>query len=335
MGSVFTAAICDTIAEAGLPDGKVRERICNWPGIADSTGDAVPLRLTGALHRLVLDGADTNLARVYPPADAGASQLLAAVHRAVLEHEAFIVGYLESPPQTNEIGRSAILWPGLLWLAARYPSSFEILEIGASAGLNQNLDRYLIDYGHFQLGDPASPVRIACQWRGNTAFSEAAGKFTIAARSGCDIAPVSINTEDQRKRLRSYVWADQIERLQRIEAALELARNHPPRVDQAGASDWLAAMLPQAAKAVHRVVMHTVMWQYLPDAERARTEAEIRAAGHRATRQAPLSWLRFEADASAPGGGLYATSWSGGPMDGITRCLGRADFHGRWIDWRG
>ncbi|MBU4530397.1 MAG: DUF2332 domain-containing protein [Hoeflea sp.] len=335
MGSPFTAALCAAIANAGLPDGAVRDALSGWPGIADNTGDAIPLRLTGALHRLVLDSLDAALAAIYPSQAEGSDGLIDAVHRAVLVHEAFILDFLKSPPQTNEVGRSALLYPAFAWLAARLPSDFEILEIGASAGLNQNFDRYAIDYGAWQAGDPASPVRISCDWRSAPPGALHFPEFSVIARYASDIEPVAISTQAERTRLRSYVWPDQADRLARLDAALDLAARFPPRVERAAAADWLEDRLSRPHAAPHRVLMHTVMWQYLPGAERTRAETLIREHGRTARPQTPFSWLRFEADASSPGGGILVTTWSGAPDDGITHCLGRGDFHGRWIEWRG
>lgn len=334
MGSAFNADICDAIASSGLPDGGVHARISNWPGIADNTGDAVPLRLTGGLHRLVLDGLDADLAAVYPPAPARAGNVMQTIWDALRRHDRFLNDYLSSPPQTNEVGRSAILYPAFLWLAARHLADFDILEIGASAGLNQNFDRYHIDYESWQAGDPLSPVRINCQWQG-APLPEQSRRFLIHNRSASDIEPVAIRMQAERARLISYVWPDQSERLARIEAALNLAAKFPPMVERAAAVDWLAGRFAEPRPARHRVIMHTVMWQYLALAERARAEALVRDCGRRASPDAPVSWLRFEADGEEPGGGILLTTWAGMPEDGITRCLGRADFHGRWIDWRG
>lgn len=66
-------------------------------------------------------------------------------------------------------------------------------------------------------------------------------------------------------------------------------------------------------------------------AARARIETALAAAGARATAAAPLAWLRLEGDGTEPGAALTLTLWPGG----ATRLLARADYHGRWIDWRG
>lgn len=331
LGSPLVATICALVARHGLPDSRTRRRIATWPGLTHSRAGAVPLRFAGALHRLVLDGADDGLVAVFPPADLDETALWHAMRAAVTAHDGFITAYLDSPPQTNEVARAALLLPTLLALHDRHALPLRLMELGASAGLNQNLDRFRYDYGRFAWGDPASPLEIACAWRGDAPFA-AGGDLPVAERHACDIAPVPLATDDDRKRLVSYVWADQPVRLARLRAAMDLAADGAPHVDAIGAADWLDAHLAPLPQGRLTIVFHTIMWQYLPDAEKTRAEAVIRHAGRRASRDAPLAWLRFEADGTQPGGGVRLTCWSGAAEDGITELVARGDFHGRWLE---
>src|SRR5262245_53023022 len=75
--------------------------------------DAVPLRLLGAVHRIVLEGRAPELARFYPSAgghDAGdpTPSFLAAVAEHLVEVEAGMAKGV----QTNEVARAAVLAPG-------------------------------------------------------------------------------------------------------------------------------------------------------------------------------------------------------------------------------
>ena len=90
----------------------------------------MPLRLFGGLHRLVLTRRDAGLAAVYPPIDVSDDTLAAAVSAAIGRHDHDLHDILMSPPQTNEVGRSAMLLPGFLWLARRFGPKLDILEIG-------------------------------------------------------------------------------------------------------------------------------------------------------------------------------------------------------------
>jgi hypothetical protein len=331
LGSPLTATLCALVAEQGLPDSQTRRRIATWPGLETSKADVVPLRFAGALHRLVLDGIDDALAAAYPPNALDAETLRPAMMHAVADHDRFVADYLDLPPQTNEVARAAHLLPALLQLAGSTALPVRIMELGASAGLLQNFDKFRYDYGRFCWGDAASPVTIACEWRGEAPFP--AGDLPpIVERGGCDIAPVPLAIDDDRKRLQSYVWPDQPHRLRRLTAAIAMALDHPPAIDMAGAADWLDARLTPLPEGRHTIVLHAIMWQYLPGAERARAEAAIRRAGRQATPDAPLSWVRFEADGKQPGGGVRVTRWSGAAGDGISRLVARGDYHGRWVE---
>ncbi|MEM9574998.1 MAG: DUF2332 domain-containing protein, partial [Pseudomonadota bacterium] len=227
MGSPLTAAICDSIAQNGLPAGPVFERLSKWSQTGTLEGDVIALRLTGALHRLVLDSLDAGLANQYPPNALNKDALFAAVCASVTEHSSIIDEYLNSPPQTNEVGRSAILLPALLQLTDKHQLQFDLFELGASAGLNQGLRHFSYDYGAWHWGDGVSPVQLACEWRG-TLPAVTRSPIEIASAVGCDIAPVEIRTEEQRRRLTSYVWADQSERLSRLRGAMSIAQSYPP-----------------------------------------------------------------------------------------------------------
>ncbi|NBC95021.1 MAG: DUF2332 family protein, partial [Deinococcus-Thermus bacterium] len=153
----------------------------------------------------------------------------------------------------------------------------------------------------------------------------------IAARSGCDRRPIAVTESEQRLQLMSYLWPDQPERLARTEAALAIARADPPALAAADAVDWLALRLaPRMAGHVH-VIAHTIVWQYLPVEARAAGDRLIAEAGARADAEAPLARLAMEHDGDPDGAALTLDLWP----DGGRQCLGRVDFHGRWIVWKG
>jgi hypothetical protein len=155
----------------------------------------------------------------------------------------------------------------------------------------------------------------------------------VAESAGCDLHPINPCDAAAAHRLLSYVWADQVSRLDRMRAAIKLACTEGVRVEAADAADWLGGRLAPRPGRAH-VVLHSIMWQYLPGSTQARIETLLGAAGARASANAPLAWLRLEPDGSGgvdPGAALSLTLWPGG----TTRRLGRADYHGRWVRWQG
>ena len=64
MGSPFTAALLDHAADALETGGPLAELVGGWAG--DPIAAALALRVAGALHALVLEGAEPELAGAYP-----------------------------------------------------------------------------------------------------------------------------------------------------------------------------------------------------------------------------------------------------------------------------
>jgi hypothetical protein len=77
------------------------------------------------------------------------------------------------------------------------------------------------------------------------------------------------------------------------------------------------------------LIYHTIAWQYFPAEVQTRGRKMIEDAGSKATGSAPLAWLSCEADDLGNGAAITLRLWPGD----LTFQLGRADFHGRWVDW--
>jgi hypothetical protein len=330
MGSPFTARLCDLFAARLRKGDRVSERLLEWPGDAGGRADALPLRIAGALHGLVLEDRNAGLATVYPPNDTRASDndIWSAIASAFIEHAGEILARIESPPQTNETMRCAALCPGFLTIAALTGLPLVTSELGASTGLNMNWDRFSYRFGPVPWGDARSLVDIVPDWNGPTPPLPPA---RVRERAGCDLAPPDLDGPGDRLRLLSYVWADQSPRMLRTAAAIELAQAGNARVDEADAPEWLAERLAGTYPGQVHVVYHSIFWQYLDAQAQAECRAALNAAGDRATEAAPLAWLRMEGDGNSPGAAITLTFWP----SGVTRVLGRADFHGRWVVWTG
>lgn len=339
LGSPLTADICEILAETLQEDqGKVAHRILNWPGDSSPRADAVPLRLCGGLHALVLTGADKALATAYADARPTAGILL----RAIAGHEDHLLDWLQGPPQTNEVGRAAAIIAAARFATGFCPLPIQALELGASAGLNLNFHRYDLDPkgalppsgpkgpdspGIFLEEEGLSPVALDPNWTGDV--PQAGIKVTEA--EGVDLRPV--DPVGNELRLLAYCWAGQPDRMARLRAALAIARRYPPRVAAGDAAGWLEARLVQPAPGRMTLVYHTIAWQYFPPKTQAACEAALQAAGAQATHEAPLVHFSMEADGGISGEGAALTLrlWNGRLR---AWKLGRVDFHGRWIRWQ-
>lgn len=83
---------------------------------------------------------------------AHAHALISVVRATLHEHFDWIRERLPRTVQTNEPGRSAVLYAVLLWLADRHRRPIRLLEIGASAGLNLHADCFAYAVGDETFG---------------------------------------------------------------------------------------------------------------------------------------------------------------------------------------
>jgi len=303
-------------------------RMAGWPGL--SLEDAMPLRVAGGLHFLHLSGAEPELAGVYSGAVSDQAEVDAVIARTALKFDEELCGWLESPPQTNEAGRSSCVMAGLLWLAGRIGPEFELIEIGASAGINTMLHRYAYNLGGTLAGPPDSPMLLKPDWRGPPPPH---ADLRIAGVKGCDIAPVDLTDPAQALRLKAYIWADATERMVRMETAIAMARECPPDLVAADALAFVQAQLAQPQPDGRaRVLFHSVMWQYLPQLTRAAITEAMEAAGASATAEKPLGWIRVETNRATFRHETLVRYWPGG---GEWVQLAESHPHGAWVNWAG
>lgn len=327
LGSPFMARLMPLVGTRLDAGTAVGARCLSWRGEPGPAGDSLPLRLAGALHGLMLDGSEPSLATVYPPAEATDDALWQAVDGALRHHEARIMAWLERAPQTNEVRRAAAVIAGIWWALGQVgPQPVVLSEIGASAGLNLQLDRFSVALDDALHGPADAAVTLRPEWRGTA--RPVPCPVMVADRRGVDLSPLDVANPLDALLLQSYLWPDQPERLARTRAAMALVAAPP---DAGDAAPWIEARLAAARPGMLHVVYTTIAAQYLPAATQARVAASLTRAGGLACADAPILHLAFEADGDAPGAGLRATLWRGGAPSRML--LGRMDFHGAWIDW--
>lgn len=334
IGSPMYEALLTFAADDYEAGGPVAELCSGWtlePGAA-----ALALRIAGTVHRFALTGQAPDLARFYPsvagdevePFDPGLAW--AAFRDVIVTRFDDVRAGLASPPQTNEIGRSALLIGGLLHLRARFNLPVRLIEIGASAGLNLRPDQVRIDLPHgTSVGPDWSPVTLYDCWHGSLPPLDR--PIEIVERHGTDLDPVDVAAAAGRLRLLSYVWPDQPARIHRLRGAFDLAAALPVPVVREDAVATVSALKPVPGTVT--VIWHSVMAQYLPSDVRAALESAFDALGAAATPEAPVARLAFEAHKlPSPAGvlfGLRLHTWPGG----VVTQLASAHPHGDTVTW--
>lgn len=331
-GKPLAAALMESLARVLPRGGPVFARIEAWPG--DLASDGVIFRLNAGLHALALAGRAGRLGALYgegwlpPPA-----QLDHALAHVLDRYSEELIGWLAHPTQTNEVARVAGLVAALFALSHERAMPCEVFELGASAGLNLNFPRYAVRLGGIAACAPRSEVTLAPQWRGR---GLTATPLTIIATRGVDLSPLDVAEAADRQRLEAYVWPGEKARAERLAAAIDIARRHPPLVEAGLASDWLARRLaaPQPAGQL-RVVFHSMVLQYADVAERAAINAAFAAAGRRAQIDRPLARVGIEWCAERHAVELRIAQWDGNSKQGEARLAAICHPYGEWIDWQG
>jgi hypothetical protein len=291
--------------------------------------DAIPLRLAGAIHKVVLDGLEPRLARHYPSMGGSPGEDFTADFIGYMkDHIDDIEMGLGRQVQTNEVGRSVVHLVLSHWLTTLDITEFDFLEVGASAGLNLNFDKFYACFGQLRMGSQQSPLRFMGDWFGNAPDVPRIGA-TVRRRRGTDISPIDLRNNDQATRLLSFIWPDQKARFERTQFAIDIAREHPPIVDNASADTWIGQQF-QREQDCATVVFHSIVWQYLGKDVQQQFKDSMMQFGESATKKAPLIWARMEP--SGPVADVRVTVWNGKKKPSEFR-LAEVGYHGQNFTW--
>jgi hypothetical protein len=301
VGSKLYAALARAYADDPIVAEIVGDHKPYWEG---------PLRLFGGVHYLELAGVVQHpWAKLGGVLEANRDWLT----RFVAEH----------PVQTNEVQRCWGLLPGFLNVADGRP--LDLVELGPSAGLNLFWDRYRYRYGEQTWGRRDAPLELSGEAEGGPPPELFSRRATVRRRTGIDRRPVDVTTDHGARVLEAFVWADQVDRLERVRRAIEIARTDPPRLMAGDFVEVLPGLLAERDLDALTVVFHSASLMYLREDDRALVESALEQEGQRGS----LAWVSYEYVASeAMGFALDVQTWPG-----ERRRLARLHGHGNSLEW--
>ena len=309
------------------PTTRVGQRLGAWP--RDVLEDAVGLRVAGGLRHLYYrqEAERRILQPIYDGSVVEQAEVDEIIAQVVQKHDDALLPWLNSPPQTNESARSASFAAALLYLSsATGISKFNLLEIGASAGINTMMDRYHYELGGVSVGPKDSPMQIKPEWRGSPPPD---APVNIVAIRGCDQNPVDLLQKSEA--LRAYIWPEMPDRFERLDAAGQLASQQPPIVDKMDAADWIEQELERPGQpGVMRVVMHSIVWQYISSEGQKRIVRAMERCGSKSDET--LAWVSVETNRKTFKHELRVRTWLNGQRSSEMH-LGCAHSHAQWIEW--
>ena len=293
-----------------------------------------PNMLFAAAQYLLLQGPDDPLTVHYPIISGGSRPLESAYPRFrdfCLQHRDRIVELIATRrTQTNVVRRCTCLLPAFAIVRRETPSPLALIDIGASAGLNLNFDRYAYRYQRdgrevLRWGSAGARVRLEAELRGDGVLPPLASTIPVASRDGIDLDPVDLGNPDQLLWLRALIWPEHVERHQQlIDAAAEFELSDI-RMHAGDASRILPGLIESIPLSHALVVYSTIALYQFPRSSLRRIADTLAAAS--ATRHVwqialegndpELSITRYRDDV------------------GETETLADASPHGWWIEWRG
>jgi hypothetical protein len=193
--------------------------------------------------------------------------------------------------QANDVRRSAALAIGLHYAQSRVTKPLVLVELGASAGLLLLFDRYRINLGGYLLGPENSPVDIPVSADDRAKALLPLVMPHLSDRVGVDLAPIDLNDPAQVRWLEAFVWPEAHIDLDRLRAAIAVARTEPPIVVQGDAVSSLPAILDSISEAYTPVVFHSTLFTYLNALQRQAICECMETVGSRRD----LCWLPLEA----------------------------------------
>ncbi|WP_421119073.1 DUF2332 domain-containing protein [Aquihabitans daechungensis] len=371
-------------AEQAVPRLPLYRRLCE--GAADDLDvcarlllaepdQRTPNLLLAAVHEVLLAGALEPLGGWYPsipgpnpspharsrPVGRGEDDPWPHFRRLALEHATVAEHLRTRSTQTNEVGRSATLFPGLFQATSAASSAppgalrpIGIVEIGASAGLNLNPGAY--GYRYTMSGRSAAPGRVHtvvgdesrlmldCELRGEAVPPLPEGALPVASAVGLDLHPVDVADPDDARWLEACQWPEELARLSQLRAAIALSHLRPPQVVRGDAVDDVARLVQQVPSEALPVVVSTWVLSYLPVARQQALMQVMDDLG--ADRD--VAMVLSEQPERVPG--VPVPPRPDGQPDGRSTALVRLEWrdgqrtvvrladqhpHGRWLEWLG
>lgn len=359
-----------------------------------------PNLLFGAVHYLLLGGARHPLAEFYPSvgdrriegterakaaSQAGAASDAEATSRAGAASAAeaaarawpAFAGFCETfkreitelvatkRVQTNEVGRCGLLLPAFrLAFDLLGGRPLHLIDVGASAGLNLQFDRYRYEYRRAAAetaalsngellgtcGPPSPAVIRTALIESSPSPDEPASQPVehdpempseppppfavpdamplVADRVGVDVSPVDVRDEPAVRWIESMIWADQVERIELFRAAVAIARRSPPRIVRGSAMERVPELVQAAAPGSVPCVFHSHAIYQMPREWRERFEAMLTDL----SRQRDLAHVSLEWLGDDPGPRLHLSLCTAGRRRKLH--LADAHHHGKWMRWQ-
>lgn len=298
-------------------------------------GQQAPYLLFGAVHHLLLTGAEHPLRAFFPSVVGDAARSPGTAGPALVD---FCAAYRSELlelirtrlVQTNSVRRAVGLRYALAVINEAVEQPVHLVEVGTSAGTLLHVDRYRYRLGGRGVGPPDATVTIDSEWRGSAPSPDLGTMPVIASRTGIDLHPVDATDPGERAWLRALVWPENFADAGLLDAALAGLAADPPRMLVGDGIDVCPELGRELPAGEPRVVFHAATRMHVPLDRRAAFDRAIDSIGE----HGPLFHVWLEPghvphDGDAPDDRPVLRLH--GPDSGGTQPLVQIAGHGQWL----
>lgn len=288
-------------------------------------GQPAPNLLFGAVHYLLLKGAQHPLRKFYLAGDSGDPEIF---KEFCLKHRNAIEKIIATRiVQTNEVGRSAALFAAFSFLKREYEiSRLNLIEIGASAGLNLLWDKFRYDFGNLgAFGDRHSKVVLKCKPIGRPPLER--DTPYVLERIGIDINPIDTKDRDSMMWLRALIWPGRPYRAMNLLNAARIRARIRPRLIKANVVDVLPKVFGRFSGSDSTCTFHSAMLYHLTLRDRRKLFKQFAAL----SRRQEFFEISHEDERKNRRPLLILRHWKKGKAE--SHLLAECHPHGMWIRW--
>ena len=234
--------------------------------------------------------------------------------------------FQEKLVQTNEVRRSAYLYPLIASIYEHEQKPLALIEIGSSAGLLLALDYYNYCYNNdLRINLHEHPFTIQSVNKGNPLPITIKTKPEIKERIGIDLNVVNLQNPDEYRWMQALIWPEHQERRQQFMEAKEINESVEKVMLEGDAIQLLSKAIQLINKNHQIVIFHTHVANQLPKEVKEslidvlKKESTIRPLYH-------IYNNLYDMD-------LHQDYISHGEVQSV-RILPKPDGHARWFYWK-
>lgn len=221
-----------------------------------------PNLLFGAVHYLLLSGVKHTLSHYYPSLSSqpqSDNQLFPTFKQFCTQYIKEITAIIgERYVQTNEVRRCGFLYPSFNYIYSKSLKPLSLIEIGTSAGLQLNWDRYRYTYnGQGSFGESSSKVTIATQIVGEKEPELYLKSPPVMEKYGLDLHVNDLLKTEDVLWLRSLIWPEHVERVNLFELAAEHFKRSPVKLIEGDGVDLLPELVTKIPSDSTLCIFHT------------------------------------------------------------------------------